>query len=162
MKKLLMHSKKFMEVVIVATMLKSLKGRRTLTPTDIVAAMIYYAVEDKGEKTFTSDHEKIHKFVYEIVEKIPELKKGKYKDYFIFTNWYPFKYSYEVEDAITNLRIGRVITVPDNPYYTQYELEESGKKFIEERILPLLPKNLQDKIRERAKEVANTLFEYEA
>jgi len=124
---------------------KTLKGQelRRPTPAKILAAILYHLVKSTGEREFTADSKNIHKFVRNLSEKCSELK-----EYFSFTKWYPFDYSYDLDEALSTLRRARIITIPDNPTYSKYELDDKSERYIEQYILPELPKDLHEKIRE--------------
>lgn len=123
-----------------------------------MASVLYYLAKKVGKTDnfeFSSDSEKIHGLIYSLKEIQPDVYEK-----FVFCNRYPYKYSYEVNDALASLTSSEIITAMANPSFNPFRIknDESGIKYIEEIILPRLSKEENKAIEQSLDELRGELI----
>lgn len=117
-----------------------------LNPGEYVADDVVGAVlSEAGVELFTGDTPTIHRTFFDLRDKFPILSKV-----LIFSTKHIHPFSRQLEDALGNLELARVIGM-ENPDYDTYIIKSAGQEFIRAHILPLFDKNDRDQISEIAK-----------
>lgn len=107
-----------------------------VAPDDIIAAMLCFF----EEKEFPLDTSKIHKALFHVKEKYPELLNE-----FSFSVDDVYPYSRLLEMVLFRLQNADLINTL-NPGFKVFIIPEKSKQFIQKNILPLFSKEQQEKL----------------
>ncbi len=78
-----------------------------ISPRKILALVVYFAAKASSGKIPT-EQQFIHELVHELKKAVPEVF-----DAFVFSEWYPFKWSYEVDQGLQSLMADDYISTPN-------------------------------------------------
>jgi hypothetical protein len=121
--------------------------KNRIFPDDKIRILLNSAFENPKETNFKFNDECLHTLIFEAKQSHPEL----FKEFnFRLNGTYP--YSQLIERIIHRAKITRIIKT-SNPDFSEIQLKEESKKYVEEKLLPKLQQKDLDILKELGKKL---------